>query len=400
MTEKLISIIVPVFNTKEFIQRCVESIINQTYDNLEIILIDDGSTDGTGAICDSLSKRDKRIFVIHKENGGSTSARNAGLDVAKGEYIGFVDSDDWIEPDMYELLLKGCVDDNADICVGRQFLDRGETTHIEANRSIVSGVLQKKNNEIIHHIIYSDDYKTRGISPNIWDKLFKVELIKKHQSLVDEKTKFAEDDLCVYSALLEANRVCFIDKPVYHYCRRDDSVTSKPDEEYFEKITLFYKQMKSVFEEHPESELLMNKLNRYMIEFILRGVNKSFGFGFGNVIPFYLPPFKKLQEMSAHDIVLYGAGDVGKDYYNSLKQSGYNIVAWADKRGEYLAAKGLDTVSPEKIKGLKYDAVVIASDSEDLMNQMRSTLVEDVEVDWDKVIAEYPVKFIENLSKS
>lgn len=103
--QPLISIVVPVYNVKQFLTKCLNSIISQTYSNLEIIVVDDGSTDGSATICDDYAKKDKRISVIHKENGGLASARNAGIDVAKGTYIGFVDSDDYIEPYMYEKLL-------------------------------------------------------------------------------------------------------------------------------------------------------------------------------------------------------------------------------------------------------------------------------------------------------
>src|SRR5665647_2657921 len=104
MHNPLISIIVPIYKVENYIRNCVDSILNQTYKNLEVILVDDGSTDNCGNICDEYSLKDNRIKTIHKKNGGLSSARNAGLDVAKGEYIGFIDSDDWIEKDMYESL--------------------------------------------------------------------------------------------------------------------------------------------------------------------------------------------------------------------------------------------------------------------------------------------------------
>ena len=103
----LLSVIVPVYNIKrEYLERCIASICNQTYKNLEILLVDDGSTDGSGAVCDEFAKKDERIRVFHKENGGSSSARNLGIENATGEYLGFIDSDDFIEPDMYELLAE------------------------------------------------------------------------------------------------------------------------------------------------------------------------------------------------------------------------------------------------------------------------------------------------------
>lgn len=129
ITEKhMISVIVPVYNIMEYLPRCVHSIAAQTWDNLEILLIDDGSTDGTGALCDELAGEDRRIRVFHKENGGSSSARNLGMEKACGEYLGFVDSDDYIEPDMYEKLIKAALEYQADIVqIGRNEIDeKGE----------------------------------------------------------------------------------------------------------------------------------------------------------------------------------------------------------------------------------------------------------------------------------
>ena len=108
MKGPLISVIVPVYKVEQYLDRCLQSIVNQTYKNLEIILVDDGSPDNCPQICDEWAKRDKRIKVIHTQNRGVSTARNIGIDVANGQYIGFVDSDDWIEEDMYEFLLKKC----------------------------------------------------------------------------------------------------------------------------------------------------------------------------------------------------------------------------------------------------------------------------------------------------
>ncbi len=124
MKTPLISVIVPVYNIKELLSKCVESIVNQTYGNLEIILVDDGSTDGTDRLCDALAEKDNRIQVFHKENGGSSSARNMGIDKANGDYLGFVDSDDFIEPDMYEKLLAVLTEKRCKMAqIGRNEID-------------------------------------------------------------------------------------------------------------------------------------------------------------------------------------------------------------------------------------------------------------------------------------
>ena len=128
MNEPLVSVIVPVYKVEKYLDKCVESIVGQTYKNLEIILVDDGSPDNCPAMCDKWADRDSRIKVIHKQNGGVSSARNAGIDAVQGEFIGFVDSDDWLEPDMYDCLVKNALEYNADISRCGYFVDWSDHT--------------------------------------------------------------------------------------------------------------------------------------------------------------------------------------------------------------------------------------------------------------------------------
>ena len=143
MSKSLISVIVPVYKVENFLDRCVESIVGQTYENLEIILVDDGSPDNCPAMCDEWAEKDSRIRVIHKENGGLCSARNAGMDIAAGDYLGFVDSDDCIEPDMYQLLVENAVSTQADISrcgifVDEESLENGVSVDCEySDRTVI-----------------------------------------------------------------------------------------------------------------------------------------------------------------------------------------------------------------------------------------------------------------------
>ena len=175
-----ISVIVPVYNVEKFIKRCLDSIINQTTKDLEIILVNDGSTDNSGKICDEYAKLDNRITVIHKENGGISSARNIGLDVATGEWIAFVDSDDYIEKDMYEVLYKTAIEKNVDICAcffKYLTVDNKILFNLTQEQLDMNG---KYNSKEFLELIYKDEYMN-GICVATWNKIYKKNIFTRYR---------------------------------------------------------------------------------------------------------------------------------------------------------------------------------------------------------------------------
>lgn len=227
----MISIIVPVYNVELYLKRCVESIINQSYTNLEIILVDDGSTDNSSIICDELKNIDERIRVIHKKNGGLSDARNAGIEIAKGEYIGFVDSDDWIEHDMFESLLLELEKSGAGVAVTgiNRIYDNG----YNVNQFIRDKIEIYEGKEIIRHYLQQDSFSTAA-----WDKLYRKELFKERRFPVG---KLFEDAPVIYDILCNISKVVVIGKPHYHYFQRANSICGlsfserKMDHYYFSK---------------------------------------------------------------------------------------------------------------------------------------------------------------------
>lgn len=212
----LISVIVPIYNTKEYLDRCIQSICSQTYTNLEIILIDDGSTDGSSILCEQWMKRDKRIRVFHKKNGGLSDARNCGIDIATGEYIGFVDSDDYIEPQMYEILLNGCIKYKAKMaCCGRFDEFEGKT---QKESFIVPTWTWWKSEEAITNLLLWN-----GLDSAAWDKLYEKKLWD------DIKYPYGEisEDVPITGKLIQkAGGIVHVGKPLYHYCHRENSITT------------------------------------------------------------------------------------------------------------------------------------------------------------------------------
>lgn len=215
INNELISVIVPCYNVEKYLDECISSIVNQTYNNLEIILVDDGSPDKCPKICDEWSQKDLRIKVIHKENGGLSSARNAGLDIAKGKYISFVDSDDFIEKDFIEFLYTNLIKHNGDIsCCGYYHYfnsDLKEIRHfknVELSMDSCEGI--KKMNTIGYFGVGS------------WNKLYKNELFENTRFPVG---KLSEDWFILYKLIHKANKIYYDSQPKYYYRQRFGSIT-------------------------------------------------------------------------------------------------------------------------------------------------------------------------------
>ena len=187
----LISVIIPVYNVEKYLDRCVESVVNQTYKNLEIILIDDGSTDNCLAKCDEWARKDSRIKVIHKKNGGLSDARNAGLKIAQGKYIGFVDSDDWIRCDMYQMLYERLQIDDSDIaaCGVEMIWEDGKSSQLLTKMG--KCVLNKQ--EAMRAIV-----EETWLKQPVWYKLYRTESI---QGILFPIGKYHEDVFWSYQAV-------------------------------------------------------------------------------------------------------------------------------------------------------------------------------------------------------
>ena len=213
-----ISVIVPVYNVEEYLPRCLDSILAQTYENLEIILVDDGAKDRSGAICDEYAAKDARVKVIHKENGGLSSARNAGLDMAKGTYIAFVDSDDWIEPEMYEHMLSLMDKYSAKlVCAGRY--DVSEKT---GEKTV--GLCPKTEEAVTAEELVGRIFLWDGCDSSACDKLY-------HHSLLGgfryPEGKVCEDVPVTYQIVLKAGRAVLCDRPFYNYYHRSGSISTE-----------------------------------------------------------------------------------------------------------------------------------------------------------------------------
>ena len=231
-TKDLISVIIPVYNVEQYLSRCIDSVINQTYKNLEIILIDDGSTDNSGKICDEYATKDKRIKVIHKQNWGVASARNIGLDIAKGEYIGFVDSDDYIEPDMYEILYSLLIKNKVKVsCCDYFIFNKKEKKYVPSLDNTINGVLS-----------FNETLNTNtGHSGCNVNKLYSKNLIENIR--FNETLIFGEDYVFMIDIFMKAKKIAFCKDVKYYYYYNTNSVTKRKifKKEYLKYIEFYYK---------------------------------------------------------------------------------------------------------------------------------------------------------------
>ena len=249
----LISIIIPIYKVEQYLDKCIQSIINQTYKNLQIILVNDGSPDKCGKICDEYALKDNRIEVIHKINGGLSDARNVGIGRAKGKYIGFVDSDDYIEKDMYENMYNLLEERNADVCICN-FYNVIENNNIIKNPN--NGIQEYNKIDILKEILLD-----KQIQSYAWNKLYKSELFDNVKYPVGKKY---EDIGTTFYILEKCNKVVVTDLPKYYYLNRIDSIVNNLSEQtvidYVDLINERYDYIENKYSE----------LRRYNIYYLAR----------------------------------------------------------------------------------------------------------------------------------
>lgn len=233
----LVSIIIPIYNVERYLKRCLDSVIRQTYTNLEIILVDDGSLDSCPQICDEYASKDNRIIVIHKKNGGLSEARNAGLNICKGDFITFIDSDDWINKKYIDILLNLALKENADIAIG-------ENTRTDGNITVATStphINSYTSHETLTHL-FTKNHDAFIISCG---KLYKKHLFSTLRFPIG---KFHEDEFTTYILFYNSKKIVYTSEILYYYYQRAGSIASTRHPwdvlDYLEKRYLFFKEKK------------------------------------------------------------------------------------------------------------------------------------------------------------
>jgi len=358
MEAPLVSIIIPVYNAENYIGECLDSVIGQTYQKLEIIVVDDGSVDNSAAICDTYAQRDGRIKVLHKTNGGLVSARKAGIRAASGIYMAYLDDDDWVEADMYEVMVREILRNKADVVTSGLYRDYQSSSVSECD-NLPEGVYgpNEIRSVVMPVLMYTGEFYKAGINIHIWNKLFKRELALNCQMKVDDVIRGGEDAAMVYPCMMAAEKIVVTHKCFYHYCIRQNSASicaTGYQKELLGHQAVYHVIGNAIADYGMQKEAMMVQLNHLMLylllvkepQLLIRDKN-------GIVFPF---ADVKVQNR----VVLYGGGRFGGALHRFFEETGLcEVVLWADK--DENPAKGIVKLSDfAERTDLQYDKIVIS----------------------------------------
>lgn len=391
----LISVIVPVFNIDKYISKCIESIMEQTYKNLQIILVDDGSTDTSGEICDRYAEKDIRIQVIHKKNGGLVSARNAGLEAAAGAYVGFVDGDDYIDTGFYEILLGDMVKNDVD------FVHMGYRTE-DGNVSRTCGNFETKKYQFTEksrlYFIEEGIFGKSGtfqITPSIWSKLFKREFIQKCYAKVPKELSYGEDMFCLSMCMLEGQSMYLHKTAMYHYVNRQGSLMNSAYVSNVVNISELYHALKKLFMEYNVYEYLCPCLEAYLARIMLLAI-KKIGKSVEYISFYYL---KNIDVIKEKKVVIYGAGSVGQGYYAQISRyASCMIVGWVDSKYQQYRFEYAQVQPVTELGKMQYNVILIAIKDENKAKQIKTELMEQRGIPGKMIVWERPGSILEEIS--
>ncbi len=352
----LISIIVPIYRVEKYLDQCVESILNQTYKNIEIILVDDGSDDACPQMCDKYANIDSRIKVIHKKNEGADGARKTGILAAQGKYIGYVDGDDWVEPQMFERLYKFAVDYKVDV-VESGVIDSCRDVHTSRVSYFEEGCYtgEKFSKIIAPKILYTGVFFQHGISPYLMTKLFLREKILKFQLMPEPSGNIVDDVMCVFPCVVATRSLYITHECYYHYRVRENSAKRLIRNDIASVVHNCYQNWITRFEGAEISDGIEQQIQNFAMYLLIAKAAYVFD---DLKSEYYLKPFGNIKKKDR--IVLYGAGTVGihlQHYIKSVMDS--NLIFWADRNFAQLDSFS-EVGDPKKITELDYDYVIIS----------------------------------------
>ncbi|MET7030254.1 glycosyltransferase family 2 protein [Sediminicola luteus] len=354
-----ISVIVPIFRIEKYLPKCIDSLLNQSFLDFELILVDDGSPDNCPKICDDYAKLDDRIKVVHKKNGGLVSARKEGLKNAQGKYISFVDGDDWVDEFYLDILFKLAEANDADLVVTGRF--REFNGKIETVKPQMAGIYNEKELKslILPNAIYNGEFCAHGISTYVWNKLFKRELLCKILFDVPDEIVMGEDAAITYAYLSISKSLVISRIPLYYYRQRHDSIVKSienPKTEYY-RLGLLMNFLKLKLSHILDEHNLNKQITYYLYSQILV---RSGGLIYDEKGDMIFNPFLNVAPKSK--VVVYSSGSFGQHILSTnIKSPFFEIIKWIDLDYHKLNI-GKNFVKPiSSFNNAEYDYLIIAT---------------------------------------
>lgn len=382
-----LSVVVPVYNTKDTLSRCIESILGQTYEHLDVILVDDGSTDGSENLCDIYAALDKRVRVVHKRNEGLIAARKTGVFFATGDIVTFVDSDDWLENGIYEQMMEFFIQTDCDLVSAGIILDYETGGELEIAHDYYSeGLYRELDTEIYPGMLWDYHNNYYGILHNLVTKIFKKKILQTVLNEVDSRVFYGEDDLIFCAYCLKSKDIYITHRAGYHCCIYPGTMSRSANPALAQNAYLLYMALKKEFMKYSNPFILLRQLKRYILEVEKHNLQMLFDI---DLNAFGIWEFDYDMSIFDSDYILYGAGNCGQALYRLLARHGKikHMLAWVDKYPQGKAERCLHEIAgAEKIKYFHYDILVVAVKEKKLAERIQEDLVANYSVNRDKIV--------------
>ncbi len=360
MNAPFLSIVVPVYNAEKYLRQCIDSIIDQSFKDMEIICIDDGSVDRSPDILDEYAQKDNRIRLIRKSNGGLVSVRKLGAQEAKGKYIGFVDSDDWIDTVMYERLCDAAKGPDADL-VSSNYWQEGAYSNVSKDAAEPGIYEEDSIAELRDHAILDLKKHDKGLSGSLCTKIFRTEIFKEIMPRIPDGIRVSEDKVTSLTFLLECSKAVILDEAYYHYRINQDSMFHADDPNYLLNYHLVYTYFRSLYSHKNFTSSMRTQAELYIVQFLIKGINTQLGFSFRNLM--WVDPSWIENQNLGDRIAVYGNGELGNTYKKHISNK---------PRKQFVGNITLDT----KVDCSRFDSVVIAIKNKEAAMQAKDDLVE------------------------
>lgn len=379
-----ISVIVPLYNAEKYIFQCLDSILKQSFYDIEVIVVDDGSSDKGRDICEKIAQQDDRVIVIHQNNQGAIRARYTGICHSSAKYITFVDADDFINEEAYiyaEAAMKKDID-AIFFEISRYYNEKKQKVE---KKNILAGVYEREDLErtVFPQLIWNVQKNIPGVEPSLCVAIIKKEIvIQQYKRIINESFQYGEDIAILYPLYIKFKKVEYIDKCYYqHRQRRQEIAPYLKDENYFKGLYRLYRYLMEEFSEDNEYFNWKKQIDYF---FIYSAEKRKEIYNDKRKTSNYLFPFNRVD--SGKTIVLYGAGNVGQIYYEQLTKLNYcKEIIWVDKK--YDNMENPNVKNPELIRKSYYDVVVVAIDNKIICEQVKEYL-QDMGVSEEKIVCE------------